>query len=68
LLVLLVKEISKMADREEQRKEQERFERERKERETEEEKAAALIRMEQIMREYQEMVQQGYKDLQSKYK
>jgi hypothetical protein len=60
-----------MSDREEQRREQERVEREereRKEREADEEKAAALIRMEQIMREYHEMVDKGFRDLASKHK
>ena len=63
----------KMADRE-QREERERLEREereereRREREAEEEKAAALIRMAQIMREYQLMIDQGFKDLSDKYK
>jgi hypothetical protein len=64
-----------MADREREREKErfereqrEREERERKEREAEEEKAAALIRMDRIMREYQDMCDQGWKDLASKYK
>lgn len=58
-----------MSDRQEkmEREKFEREEKERKEKEAEEEKAAALIRMAQIMRDYQQMVDKGFKDLQSKY-
>lgn len=59
-----------MADQEqrEERERLEREERERREREADEERAAALIRMAQIMREYQLMIDQGIKDLSDKYK
>ena len=52
-----------MADRERQKEEKEREEREKKEREAEDERCAALLRMNQIMKDYQSFIDKGFDDL-----